>query len=350
MMKYTMQAHKRRWPRRVIILAILIVLLGGGATIVIRRTYTENLKAVSNSQTTQIVTIEEGASVEQIANLLESKKLIRSAWAFKLYVSSKEVRDALQAGTYSLEPSQSVPEIVAQLTHGKIATSLVTILPGQNLDQIRKRLLKDGFSEADVASALNARNYAGNPALVDKPSGSSLEGYLYPDSFQKNSNTTAARVVIQSLEAMQARLTPDLRSAFAKQGLSTYQAIILASIVEKEVSHSSDRTQVAQVFLKRLRTNVRLQSDATAAYGALLDGKAPSLTYESPYNTYNNAGLPPTPISNVTNSSLQAVANPAGTDWLYFVSGDDGTTYFSKTLDEHERNIQQYCRKLCGNE
>src|SRR5690606_18816245 len=123
---------------------------------------------------------------------------------------------------------------------------------------------------------------------------------------------------------------PEMREAFSAQGLSVYRAITLASIVEKEVPLPEDRAQVAQVFLKRLNSNVKLQSDATAKYGAVLDGKDPSasqyLTYPSAYNTYENAGLPPGPISNVTESSLRAVAYPAKTDWLYFVSGDDKKT------------------------
>jgi UPF0755 protein len=306
------------------------------------------LKPVSSSQTVQTVTIASGATVEQIGSLLEEKGLIRSAWAFKLYVSSKEVRNALQAGTYELAPSQSVEEIVSQLTHGKIVTNLVTVLPGQRIDQVRNRLIQDGFSEADVDAALNPANYADNPALVDKPKNASLEGYLYPDSFQRTSGTTASDIVTGALKEMDTHLTPDLRDAFSKQGLSTYQGIVLASVVEKEVPTPQDREQVAQVFLKRLRIGMPLQSDATAHYGAILDGVKPSSKYDSPYNTYFIKGLPPTPISNVTSSSLDAVAHPAGTDWLYFVSGDDGTTHFSKTLAEHEANVHQYCKKLCA--
>src|SRR5690606_30784605 len=101
--------------------------------------------------------------------------------------------------------------------------------------------------------------------------------------------------------------------------------------------------------LTRLKMGMALESDPTAAYGAILDGREPSLSYVSPYNTYEIEGLPAGPISNVTANSLKAVANPADTDWLYFVAGDDGKTYFSKTLDEHERLTEQHCTDLCGN-
>ncbi len=347
-MKYTNRPPRRRWPRRLLGVLAVIVVLVVSATAIVRYVYDQNLKPVSSSQSAQTVTVVKGSTVEQIGQLLQKKGLIRSAWAFKLYVSSKEVRNELQAGTYELAPSQSVAEIVSQLTHGKIVTNLVTILPGQRLDQVRKRLIQDGFSETDVDAALNPANYADNPALVDKPAGASLEGYLYPDSFERTADTSASAIVAASLKQMDKRLTPDLRAAFSKQGLSTYQGIILASIVEKEVSNPSDRATVAQVFLKRIRLGMNLQSDVTAHYGAILDGQTPSTHYKSPYNTYFITGLPPTPISNVDDSALGAVAHPAGTDWLYFVAGDDGHTYFAKTLAEHQANVSQYCKKLCS--
>jgi UPF0755 protein len=149
---------------------------------------------------------------------------------------------------------------------------------------------------------------------------------------------------------MQLQLTPEIRQAISEKGLTLHQAATLASIIEKEVSDSDqyDRPQAAQVFLKRYKDGMLLQSDPTAIYGALRDGKKPSLSYDSPYNTYLYAGLPPGPISNVSASSLKAVAFPAQTDWLYFVAGDDGKTYFSKTLEKHNELIEKHCKELCG--
>ncbi len=347
-MKYINRAPKRRWPRRVAAILLVGALIIVGATVAVRHTYNKNLQPLNQSQAVQLITVKAGDSVEIIANQLEDKKIIRSAWAFRLYVSSKDVGALLQAGSYELASTQSVQEIVAQLTGGRIATNLVTFLPGQRLDQLRKRLIQEGFNEAEIDMALQAALYAGHPALVDKPAEASLEGYLYPESYQKTAATIPQEMIGAALDEMNTHLTPDLRSAFAKQGLSTYQGIILASIVEKEVPRQEDREQVAQVFLSRLRIGMRLQSDATASYGAVLAGEKPSSSYDSAYNTYRHEGLPPTPISNVTASSLKAAAYPAATDWLYFVSGDDGTTHFSKTLPEHEAKVRQYCTKLCA--
>lgn len=346
-MKYTNRPARRRWPRRLLLLIVVAVVAVVAATVAVHYKYNQELKPLSSSQKAQEFVVVQGATDEEIAKDLEAKGLIRSAWAFRLYVSSKEVRGSLQAGTYELAPSQSVPEIVSQLSGGKVVTNLVTILPGQRIDKVRTRLIQDGFKEKDVDAALNPANYMDSPVLVDKPAQASLEGYLYPESYQRTSGTSAETVVRAALEQMNKRLTPDLRTAFGKQGLSTYQALILASIVEREVPNQADREQVAQVFLKRLSIGMKLQSDATASYGAILAGATPSRSYDSPYNTYSYAGLPPTPISNVSESSLKAVAYPANTDWVYFVSGDDGTTHFSKTLAEQEANIQQYCKELC---
>lgn len=332
-MRYTTKMQKRRWPKRIILAAVIVAVVALGSTLLVRRVYFDGLKpANSQSQEIKLVTIESGSTVDQIASQLKEAGLIRSPWAFKLYVGSKNARDALQAGTYSFTSSQSVAEIVVQLSHGKVTTDLVTIIPGQRLDQIRNTFANYGFSEADIDTAMNPELYVGNPALVDRPAGASLEGYIYPDSYQKDGSTKPQQIIERALSEMNEKLTPELRRAFAAQGLSTYEAIILASVVEKEVSKSEDRAKVAQVFLKRLNSDMALQSDATNHY----------------FDSYKTRGLPPAPISNVTISSLQSVANPASTDWLYFVSGDDGTTHFSTTLAEHEAKVIQYCTKLCG--
>lgn len=348
-MRYSAQSKAHRWPRRLTIILLALLVLVVGATIAVRQLYYEKLKPVNSSQTTTILfTVDSGASLDEIATNLQEASLIKSAWAFKLYVSSKQVRSDLQAGTYSLAQSQGVDQIVEQLTHGKVATNSVTILPGQRLDQIRTSLINQGFPEKEVDEALDASQYAGNPALVDKPATATLEGYVFPDTFEKNNNTTAKDIVTRSLSSMQSQLTPDLRAAFAKQGLSTYQAITLASIVEKEASNMTDRQKIAQVFLLRLKKDMSLGSDPTAFYGAALAGQPASVNYDSAYNTRLYKGLTPTPISNVSMSSLQSVAHPTDTDWLYFVAGDDGTVHYSRTLEEHEALTNQYCHKLCN--
>lgn len=331
-----------------IIISSVIALLLIVSAVIVRQSYQANLQPVSNDKTKHVVTIAPGSTTAAIADALKAKGVIKSDWAFEWYVRNHELRDELKAGTYLFSQSQSVPDIVDTLVDGKVATDLVTILPAQRLDQIRATFIKAGFSEQSVDAALDPTQYADHPALRDKPKDASLEGYLYPESFQKTGATKPSDIVRLSLDEMNLRLTADVRQAISKQGLTLHQAIILASIVEKEVSNNADRSQVAQVFLKRYRDNMMLGSDVTAFYGAIKAGQAPSVVFDSPYNTRLHVGLPPGPISNVSESSLKAVAFPAQTDWVYFVAGDDGKTYFSKTLDEHNALVQQHCKKLCS--
>lgn len=346
-MKYSYSRSSRTGMKFLVAFVLVVAIFVAGGIYAARRYYFNNLQAVSGSQKTITVTIPLGSSLAGVADILHQKELIRSTWAFKQYVRNQALQDSIQAGTYAIKPSQDVAAIVAILTEGKVESNLVTIKPGQRIDQVQQTFINAGFAPDAVTQAFDPSNYADHPALVDKPVEASLEGYLYPESFQKTAETTPDQIIESSLDEMAARLTPQLRAAFAAQGLSVHRAITLASIVEREVPEGDDRPKVAQVFLKRLSTGMRLESDATASYGAILANEEPSLTYDSDYNTYYRDGLPPGPISNVMQSALQSVATPAPTDWLYFVSGDDGKTYFSKTLKEHETLTKQHCKRLC---
>jgi len=346
--KYRHDKRYRSPARRrlaMLVIAALIVLLI--ATIGVRRFYFDNLQPVNTNTALVTVDVPTGANTDAIADLLVERNLIRSKWAFRLYVHNQSAGNVLQAGRYSLSSSMSVNQIVANISRGKVMTDLVTILPGQTLAQIKQTLTSAGYSEADINAALDPTRYGDVPVLVDKPASASLEGFLYPDSFQKDSATSPETLVRASMTELQQRLTPELRQKFANQNLSTYQALVLASIIEREVSHEGDRPQVAQVFLKRLQDGMTLGSDVTAFYGADLYGLPRNVRADTPFNTRLYRGLPPTPIATVSQSSLNAVANPSNTDWVYFVSGDDGTTYFSKTLAEHQALVNQYCDKLC---
>ncbi len=348
MPEYSMYARVRHWPKRLLYTTITLIILLAAGVILVRQTYTINLRPVSNSTEQKVITVEPDASVSTISGELKRQGLIRQVWSFERYIRNNNLGTKLQAGTYKFSPSQSATDIAQQIADGKVAVDLVTILPGIRLTQIRDAFVKAKFDPPAVDMALEPTQYASSPALADKPIGASLEGFLYPDSYQKSANTDPKVIIQLSLNEMSEKLTPMLRAAYAKEGLSVYQAVTLASIVEQEVSNSSDRAQAAQVFLKRLSINMPLGSDVTAYYGSVAAGQKPSLTYDSPYNTLQHKGLPPGPISNVSQSSLNAVANPSNTDWLYFVAGDDGNTYFSHTIEEHEALTKQYCHKLCN--
>lgn len=349
MSKYFVNRKLNRLPKKVVIIvgAILLIFIVG--SVIVRGVYNDRLKPVSNSSVAQIVTIKSGSSVKNIADLLANDHLIRSSWAMQLYVHSTNLHDKLLAGTYALSPNESTQQIVNIISSGKIATKMVTILPGRRIDQVKADLINDGYSPTQVNYALNPALYSSLPVMSFVPKGTTtLEGLLWPDSFEKTSSTPLTHIITESLNEMAKHLTANVQSEFASEGLTTYQGLILTSIVNQEVSKPSDQSQVAQVFLSRLKNNTPLGSDVTANYGAIAAGQAPSLSYDSPYNTLIHNGLPPTPISTISASSLKATTHPANTSWLYFVTGDNGTTYFSTTLQQQQANTAEYCHKLCA--
>lgn len=312
--------------------------------------YNDALQPRSSSQERIKFIIEPGASPSQIAAELEQKGVIKSAFAFELLVKQEGSRDKLQAGTYLLSPNQSSHEVLAWLVEGKVDTFNVTILPGLTLAEIKKYLIKDGYKAEDIDTAF-AKDYSSHPLLVGKPASASLEGYFYPDTYQISSETTVEELLTRSFDLFYKQIqSKGLEGELKARGFNLYQGITLASIVGEEVSNATDKRQVAQVFEKRLKEGIQLGSDVTYIYAASLVGqeKSASPSFDSPYNTRIVKGLPPGPIANFSIDTLEAVADPAPGDYLYFVAGDDGTTHFSLTEAEHEDNIKKYCTKLCA--
>ncbi len=349
MTKYKVNKKYRGYPRRLFYIVAIVALIFVVGSVIVHKLYNQKLRPVSGSAITQIFNVDSGSSVKLISNNLQNQHLVRSSWATQLYIHSENLSDKLQAGTYALSPDESTQQIIANITQGKVATNLVTILPGVRIDQIRKDLINDGYKPNEVDNALNPKNYLSVPVMSFVPPGTkTLEGMLWPDSYQKSSSTSLNEIIIESLNEMGKHLTPSVQTAFANEGLTTYQGITLTSIVNQEVNKPSDQAQVTQVFLSRLKIGIQLGSDVTANYGAIVAGQSPKLTYDSPYNTRIHTGLPPTPISTISASSLYATTHPTQTNWLYFVTGDDGTTYFSTTSAQHDQNTTQYCHKLCA--
>ena len=299
--------------------------------------YRINLRAVDSSQKAQVFIVNRGETAPKIADNLKSAGLIRDRSTFVSYVNFHGIRPRIQAGTYSLRPSLTTPEIADILANGRTQADRLIIPEGYTLTQIRKAATKFGITTADFDTALTEQHT--QSFLSGKPASVNLEGYLFPDSYQVETGTTATALIDQMLATFGRRVGPRYVQAFAVQGLSVHQALIIASIVEKEVSNVNDRPIVAQVFLKRYKLGMPLGSDVTTQYAADLAGVAFNLESNSPYNTRKIAGLPPGPICSPGLSSLDAVAHPAATDYLYFLAGKDGKTYFAKTYPEHQRNI-----------
>jgi UPF0755 protein len=334
---------KRLW---LIMAALVLIVIAAGYGV--HAWYDRNLAAVSSSEQVTYFTVAQGASLHEIASGLKNDNLIRSATAFETYVRGRQAYAKMQAGTYALNPSMSTPQIVDRMVKGDVSKTDVTIYPGKTIKQIRKIFKQVGYGDAELDTAFDPSTYPDEPVLNYLPLGASLEGVLYPDTFQKEATTPAQTIIRESLDEMQTHLSTSVISGFKAQGLSPYQAITLASIVYQESSLPAAESTVAQVFLLRYRQGMTLGSDVTAFYGSRLAGAGDDVTYDSPYNTRLHPGLPPGPIGNMTDSALKAVANPSNTDFLFFVAGDDGTIHFSHTAAEHEQAVKQYCHKLCS--
>lgn len=350
MAKFDAEKGYHKIPKRVWYLLFGLLVLLILSTIAVRKIYSYLLSPVSQSSKVIQVNITYGSTVKEIADLLDSDHLVRSSWATQLYINSNGFHNRLQAGVYNFAPNMSTSMIVSSLVKGKVMTNLVTILPGTNIYKLSADLLKDGYTNTQINQALSINQYRNLQVMSFVPSSvNTLEGMLWPDSFERTSTTPLSTIIRESLVEMGQHLTPSVQASFASEGLTTYQGIILASIVDQEVSNPNDQAQVAQIFLTRLKDGMDLGSDVTAYYGDLTENQGPNLNLNTPYNTLLNPGLPPTPISTISQSSLNAVIHPANTNWLYFVTGDNGITYYSTTLAQQEQNTATYCHKLCSN-
>lgn len=339
------QIKRRKLNRLIIVISALLLILIGILVIVVW--YEWAIRPLDANDKNHVrVTIESGEPPAQIAKELKEAKLIRSLYAFQVYTRVSGQEDKLQAGTYAFAPNQSVEEIVKNMTSGKTDEFSITILPGQTLKDIKTMLLGHGYTGDEVDEALTAP-YTNN-LVLSRPSGASLEGFFYPDTYNVLSDETLPTIFERIFNHYSDVLAEnDIAAGFAAHGLNVYQGITLASIVQREVPGATDQTRVAGVFYNRLDADMTLGSDVTFIYAASLLNVEPTPSLDSPYNTRINKGLPPTPISNPELSALKAVANPATSNYLFFLSGDDDVTYFATTDAEHQQNIEQHCKIKC---
>lgn len=321
--------------------------------------YLLSLRPVSSdSSILKQVKVLEGSSPQEIARLLKQDGLIRSETAFVIYTRLNGTRSKLQAGSYRISPAESTGEVVNHLISGRTDQFTITFYPGATLtdhtatpeskkSDVETMLKRAGYSQSEITTAFT-RTYD-HPLLAGKPASASLEGYVYGETYKFDSSATVSQILTRTFDQFYAKLQENnLVSGFQKQGLSLYQAITLASIIQREVPTAADQKQVAQVFLKRLQMGMPLGSDITAYYGADKTGQPRSVAVDTPYNTRLHAGLPPGPVASPGLTALEAVASPAPGDYLYFLSGDDNVTYFARTLAEHQANIAAHCKIKCA--
>jgi UPF0755 protein len=291
--------------------------------------------------------IAQGTSARQIGEELQALGLIRSTTAWNLWtrwLTTQDSAGGFQAGTYNLSRTDSLPAIASKIWSGDVAQTSFTIPEGWNLKQMANYFEQEGFFSAkDFLQATQQFSPTDYPWLPQVNSGyPRLEGYLFPDTYQVEAGKiTPDDVIKQMLDRFEQIALPLYQQA-GKPSLTVAEWVTLASIVEKEAVIADERSRIAGVFHNRLKQGMALGADPTVEYGLGVQ-QTPDrpLTFAevntpSPYNTYINAGLPPTPISSPGLASLKATLNPEQTDYLYFVARYDGTHVFSRTLAEHQ--------------
>lgn len=301
-----------------------------------------------DSDSTEIVSFRlgNGTSAPELGQQLEDKGLIRSSSAFNIYVTATGKRQKLQAGSYELSPSYTLVETAGIIADGKVVTNMLVVPEGSTIQKIRSLADKKGVNINELDAALVAQyNY---DFLLARPPGANLEGYLFPDSYELIKPVRSNVLIKSMLDNFAKKISQtDYVKRYSEQGMSLHQAVTLASIVEREVRSEEDRAMVAQLYINRLKAGMPLQADPTALYAQEITGKSTDkvdTTIQSPYNTYVVKGLPPGPIGNPGLSALKAVAYPKANDYIYFISGKDAKTYFAKTYEEHQRNIDRYLK------
>ena len=288
--------------------------------------------------------VRSGISGNQIGADLVEADLIKSVNGWKIWTKFKQMSDStggFKAGTYSISPAESLGEIADKIWSGAIVLTNFTILEGWSTQQMGEYFESQGyFTAEEFNNAVIKIPYERYPWLPkDLPI---LEGFLYPDTYKISSDRLSdpQEVIYAMLDRFEQLALPVYQAAQPKMSLLDW--VTLSSIVEKEAVIGDERTTIAGVFTARLKQGMRLESDPTVEYGLGIRQTADQpLTYAqvgtpSPYNTYMNAGLPPTPIAAPGIASLKATLNPKDTDYLFFVARYDGTHVFSKTLREHE--------------
>jgi len=292
----------------------------------------------------QIVNIEKGTSLRQIAVQLQKRGLIRNAKMFTLYVVLRHPDDHLQAGEYALQATMSIAQIVDIMRNGGIFHHALTIPEGFTVRDIAALLEDKGFGKRhQVLSLAHDQAFIASLGL----SVPSLEGYLFPDTYHVPRGISEHDLLALMVRTLETRYTEEIAARGRELNMTRHEILTLASLIEAEAQVDAERPLIAAVYHNRLQRGMRLQCDPTVIYalGERFDGnlRKADLLIDSPYNTYRYAGLPPGPIANPGQRAIAAAVAPAPVDYLYFVAtGKNGVHQFSHSLQEHNNAVRKY--------
>ena len=293
----------------------------------------------------QFVDIPQGAGSRTIGERLVAAGVVRDHPTFRSALWMSGEGRHLKAGEYRFDQPMTPFQVIDKIARGDVYVVNLTFPEGLTIAEMAKLFESHGLGPAQtfVAAARDAQLiHAIDPAARD------LEGYVFPDTYALPRRTTAAQLMKLAVDRFERVFTPELRRDAAAHQLTVRQAVTLASIVEKESARADERPQVASVYVNRLRIGMPMQCDPTVIYALSRAGKyagnlhREDLSFDSPYNTYRYPGLPPGPIAAPGRGALEAAVHPATSEYLYFVSRNDGSHEFARTLDEHNRNVQKY--------
>jgi UPF0755 protein len=287
-------------------------------------------------------TIPPGSSLRTASRAIARAGVDMRPWAFEALGRIAGNPAHIKAGQYEIQRGMTPLELLGKLARGEVALTEIVLIEGWSFKQLREALDAHPDVRHDTRGLADAEVMHRLEAPSENP-----EGQFFPDTYRIAKGASdlevlrsAYRAMAKRLDAAWAQRQPDLPLA------SAYEALILASIVEKETGRAEDRAMIAAVLLNRLRAGIKLQADPTVIYGlgSAFDGnlRKRDLVADTPYNTYTRDGLPPTPIALPGMASIEAVTNPVRTDALYFVARGDGTSEFSRTLEEHNRAVTKY--------
>ena len=325
-------------------IGLCVVLLSAGAAFALTGGGSWDNVSEANRQQNVYVKVKPGMDAGTIGELLQHHGIIHSKYKFWLMAKLNGYDSKFRTGSYAFRHDMDPREVLQILVSGTTSTIKFTIPEGYTIREIAGRLADEGVVEKDVFLKA-AKDFAPYSYIKkDKRAEFYAEGFLFPDTYEISSDAAAEDILKMMSRNFDQRLTAQMREEAADKGLSVYELITLASLVEKEARFAEDRPIIAQVFLKRLRIGMPLQSDTTLQY--LLDEPKEDVSIqdtkmESPYNTYQNKGLPPGPIANPGTASIEAVLHPADTDYLYFVADRHGRNHYSMSYDEHLDIVSQ---------
>ena len=325
-----------------IVLGLAVVAAAGVAGLLYKRT-SEPFRGYEGTE--QFVTIEPGSGTRAIGQRLIVAGVIRDDATFRAALWRSGRARSLQAGEFRFDRAMTPAEVVDKIARGDVYNRRITFPEGLSIREMARIYEQQGFGKA--AAFLEA---ARDPAAIRDidPIATDLEGYLFPETYSVPRDTTAAKLVGLMAARFRQLFSADLQQAALALELTPREAVTLASLVEEETAEPTERPIVAAVYLNRLKIGMGMQADPTVIYALQRAGRydgnlrRDDLSFDSPYNTYRYPGLPPGPIASPGLASLQAAVAPAKVDYLYFVSRNDGSHVFARTLVEHNENVRQY--------